>query len=214
MTHSEKYSVPQQGIEPWPFTIWVSIIPLDYQDTWSLSDSPLQGESMSSCISSSEITLTTKCDIGSNKWHYLNKFCASMVDRALASHYPGEHHTTILSTSKHFSRMPTSCLRPHMLQNEHVWTVRSEFNQINKPGRRPGPCKEKGSWSGHYTRGGRERLGYRTQGYRGADQWRIQNFREVGASQWIEWCTDTTENITFPQLRKGREVRAWSMDLR
>ena len=45
----------------------MSIISLDYQDTWSLSHSPIQGESMSSCISSSEITLATKCNSGS-KW--------------------------------------------------------------------------------------------------------------------------------------------------
>ena len=35
---------------------------------WSVSHSPLQGESMSSCILSSEITLATKCNSGSNKW--------------------------------------------------------------------------------------------------------------------------------------------------
>ena len=35
---------------------------------WSLSHSPLQGESMSSCVLSSEIILATKCNSGSNKW--------------------------------------------------------------------------------------------------------------------------------------------------
>ena len=32
-----KNSVPQQGVEPKPLTIWASIIQLDYRDTWSLS---------------------------------------------------------------------------------------------------------------------------------------------------------------------------------
>ena len=51
-----KNSVPQRGVEPRPLANRASIIPLDYQDTWSLSHSPLQGESMSSCVSCSEIT--------------------------------------------------------------------------------------------------------------------------------------------------------------
>ena len=35
---------------------------------WSLSHSPHQGESMSSCILSSETTMVTKCNSGSKKW--------------------------------------------------------------------------------------------------------------------------------------------------
>ena len=59
--------MPQRGVKPWPLTIRASILSLEYQDTCLLSHSSLQGESMTSCISSSEITLATKCYSGSNK---------------------------------------------------------------------------------------------------------------------------------------------------
>ena len=45
-----KNSVSQWRVEPWPFTIWLSTILLDHQDTWLLLHSPLQGESMSLCV--------------------------------------------------------------------------------------------------------------------------------------------------------------------
>ena len=51
-----KSSMPQQGNEPWCLRFWVSIIPLDYQDTRPLSYLPLPGDSMFPCISSLEIT--------------------------------------------------------------------------------------------------------------------------------------------------------------
>ena len=53
-------SVPQQGVESWPLTIWVSIITTSPSRHKLLAHSPLQGEIMSSCVLSSEITFATK----------------------------------------------------------------------------------------------------------------------------------------------------------
>ena len=57
----------------------------------------VQGESMSSCISSSEITMATKCNSGSNKW-WLAIRKNSVPQQAtgsqtLVSGCLGEHHT-------------------------------------------------------------------------------------------------------------------------
>ena len=60
-------------------------------DTWPLSYLPPppfpQGESMSSCISSSEITLVTKCNSGLIQ---TEKFCASMGNQTPVHQIPGE----------------------------------------------------------------------------------------------------------------------------
>ena len=80
-----KNSVPQWGVKPRPLTNWVSSIPLDYWEHWSLAYSPLQGESMSSYILNSEITLAslaTKCNSGSNKWHDKSQPHLSLTGRA------------------------------------------------------------------------------------------------------------------------------------
>ena len=89
-----KNSVPQQGIKTWSLTIQASIITTRPLRQWMLSHSPLHGESMSSCILSSEITLVTKCNSGPNKWYGLKKFCVSTGNCTPASCFLGKHHTT------------------------------------------------------------------------------------------------------------------------
>ena len=77
---------------------------------WLLSHSSLQGESMLSCVSSSDITLATKCNSESNKWHDSKHFCASTGNQTLASRYPGEHHTARLPRHWSLSHSPLQIL--------------------------------------------------------------------------------------------------------
>ena len=94
-----KNSVPQQGIEPrpkcpYPGEHHTAKPPRHLITVTFTTPPPLQGESMSSCILSSEITFATKCNSGSNKLYNPKKFCTSMVNQTPASCYLGKHHTT------------------------------------------------------------------------------------------------------------------------
>ena len=125
MTISDpKKFVPQREIEPGPLTIPASIILLDYWDTWSLSHSPLQGES--NCPACNEKlgdnTLATKRN-GGSKWPLAIQ--KNSVPQWGVEPQPltnlGEHHTTRLL--RHLITVTSGSIKLHIIDFFSYWLM-------------------------------------------------------------------------------------------